>query len=248
MKEFEVSLIIRNNLLKERRLALGMSQRQIAEAAGVHYHTYVAFEGMRESPLRTDYSEIRRRKACIACGAPALPKMTRFRYLCVMCFGSSPDVETHRQWLDAQPKRWKPSAQAVAGFLGVAPEECWPDSVLFVRKGRTTKKLSSGDLRVLMSERRDAAVALLEHGAQQPDELIATNQLAESIQNTLTTITKRERSMIERHYGLGRYDPHTLQQLSDRFGVSVERVRQVIGKGIRKLRHPSRANTLRAWR
>lgn len=50
MKELEVTLRLRNNLLKERRKALGMNQRAFAEAAGVGLCTYRELEALRQSP------------------------------------------------------------------------------------------------------------------------------------------------------------------------------------------------------
>jgi RNA polymerase sigma factor (sigma-70 family) len=55
LKQIEVSIRLRNNLLKERRLALGMSGPQFARAVGVNYAGYVALEGMRASPLRKQW-------------------------------------------------------------------------------------------------------------------------------------------------------------------------------------------------
>lgn len=46
MKEFEAELRVRNNRLKERRLALGLSAPALAKASGVSYTTYVALESL----------------------------------------------------------------------------------------------------------------------------------------------------------------------------------------------------------
>ncbi len=43
-----------------------------------------------------------------------------------------------------------------------------------------------------------------------------------------------------------RYESHeTLQAIADRYDLSRERVRQIISKGVRKLRHPSRTEFIR---
>jgi transcriptional regulator with XRE-family HTH domain len=51
MKELELTLRIRNNRLKERRLALGMTQNELATEIGVTRDAYGALETMRRSPL-----------------------------------------------------------------------------------------------------------------------------------------------------------------------------------------------------
>lgn len=63
----------------------------------------------------------------------------------------------------------------------------------------------------------------------------------EGLNAALETITERERHLIKRYYE----EYKTLAEISDEVGVTRERVRQVIMRGIRKLRHPSRLNVIR---
>lgn len=66
------------------------------------------------------------------------------------------------------------------------------------------------------------------------------DQLA-GLSHALKTILPREREMIR-----FRYEEHeTLQAIGDRYGISRERVRQVIAKGVRKMRHPARTIFIR---
>jgi len=51
VKDFELSLHIRNNHLKKRRLALGLTKKQLAEKVGIGYQTYCKLEDLRISPL-----------------------------------------------------------------------------------------------------------------------------------------------------------------------------------------------------
>lgn len=54
--------------------------------------------------------------------------------------------------------------------------------------------------------------------------------------HALTTIREREQEMIRLRYE----EKKTLQEIGDQYELSRERVRQIIAKGVRKLRHPSR--------
>lgn len=54
--------------------------------------------------------------------------------------------------------------------------------------------------------------------------------------HALTTIREREQEMIRLRYE----QKKTLQEIGDQYELSRERVRQIIAKGVRKLRHPSR--------
>ena len=50
IKELELTCTLRNNRLKERREALGMNRKQLAEAAGVDSVTYGRLEALKGSP------------------------------------------------------------------------------------------------------------------------------------------------------------------------------------------------------
>jgi RNA polymerase sigma factor (sigma-70 family) len=53
MKDFEVTIKLRNNQLKARREKLGLSAPQLADAAGVSYVAYNRLEGLRASPMHS---------------------------------------------------------------------------------------------------------------------------------------------------------------------------------------------------
>jgi transcriptional regulator with XRE-family HTH domain len=51
MRDLELTLRVRNNRLKQRRLELGLSPRELAEQIGMNYQGYLDYEGLRASPL-----------------------------------------------------------------------------------------------------------------------------------------------------------------------------------------------------
>lgn len=53
-QDFEVTIKLRNNHLKERRVALGLSPREFAEVARVCYPSYLDLETMRVAPIKKD--------------------------------------------------------------------------------------------------------------------------------------------------------------------------------------------------
>jgi transcriptional regulator with XRE-family HTH domain len=52
MKDFELTLRIRNNRLKRRRRELGLTPPKLAERAGISYSVYMSYEGLKVSPLK----------------------------------------------------------------------------------------------------------------------------------------------------------------------------------------------------
>lgn len=53
MKDFDVTVKLRNNHLVERREKLGLSAPQLAEVVGIRYSTYLDYECLRQSPMNS---------------------------------------------------------------------------------------------------------------------------------------------------------------------------------------------------
>ena len=51
--EFELTMRLRNNLIKRRRLSLGKSPRQLAADAGISYSKMLEYEGLKANPVST---------------------------------------------------------------------------------------------------------------------------------------------------------------------------------------------------
>jgi len=71
--------------------------------------------------------------------------------------------------------------------------------------------------------------------------------LVDQIQDTLLTLTPRERRVIERRFGLTDDQEQTLTAIGREIGVTRERIRQIESTALKKLRHPSRAKRLRGF-
>jgi RNA polymerase nonessential primary-like sigma factor len=69
------------------------------------------------------------------------------------------------------------------------------------------------------------------------------SQLAE----VLDTLESRERAVVRMRYGLDDGNPRTLDDIGKAFGLSRERIRQIERETMAKLRHPSRAQSLRDY-
>jgi RNA polymerase primary sigma factor len=83
--------------------------------------------------------------------------------------------------------------------------------------------------------------------AAAPLESAAKEILREQVQDSLSSLSERERQVLQLRFGLNDGKDHTLEEVSQFFGVTRERIRQIEAKALRKLRHPSRSSDLREF-
>jgi RNA polymerase primary sigma factor len=80
-----------------------------------------------------------------------------------------------------------------------------------------------------------------------PIEAAAFILLQDQLEDILGTLSDREQRIIQLRFGLSDGHPRTLEEVGREFGVTRERIRQIESKTLAKLRHPSRAQTLREY-
>ncbi|AFR10314.1 sigma-70 family RNA polymerase sigma factor [Nocardiopsis alba] len=78
-----------------------------------------------------------------------------------------------------------------------------------------------------------------------PVEAAAFTLLQERLRVILGDLSERERRIIRLRFGLADGRTRTLEEVGREFGVTRERIRQIEAKTLAKLRHPSRAGTLK---
>ncbi|MFE2487661.1 RNA polymerase sigma factor [Streptomyces mirabilis] len=80
-----------------------------------------------------------------------------------------------------------------------------------------------------------------------PWEMVTFELLREAIRTVLADLSPREAGIISLRYGLSGDRPQTLEEIGHVYGVTRERIRQLEGKTMSKLRHPSRSHVLRDY-
>ncbi len=85
-----------------------------------------------------------------------------------------------------------------------------------------------------------------EKAANSADEVARTDLGLMTIR-MLATLTPREEKVIRMRFGIGESRDHTLEEVGQDFDLTRERIRQIEAKALAKLRHPSRANFVRAF-
>ncbi|RMH89085.1 RNA polymerase sigma factor RpoD [Lysobacter pythonis] len=71
--------------------------------------------------------------------------------------------------------------------------------------------------------------------------------LIETVRDVLAGLTPREAKVLRMRFGIDMNTDHTLEEVGKQFDVTRERIRQIEAKALRKLRHPSRSETLRSF-
>jgi hypothetical protein len=66
------------------------------------------------------------------------------------------------------------------------------------------------------------------------------NKIERKIDEIMKTLDCRERRFIELYYGIAVMDCYNYKEIGLLYGITSERVREIIAKARRKLRHPSR--------
>ncbi len=80
-----------------------------------------------------------------------------------------------------------------------------------------------------------------------PAQSVYQEMLRERINQVLATLSPREARVLRLRFGLDCDRAYTLEEVGQKFGLTRERIRQIEGKALRRLRHPRQARMLREY-
>jgi RNA polymerase primary sigma factor len=80
-----------------------------------------------------------------------------------------------------------------------------------------------------------------------PVDSATMTSLRVATKDVLAGLTPREAKVLRMRFGIDMNTDHTLEEVGKQFDVTRERIRQIEAKALRKLRHPSRSETLRSF-
>ena len=139
-----------------------------------------------------------------------------------------------------QQKGREPSVEEVAEATGISVEEA-------KRVMKISKHPISLDRPIGESDDSYFGDFIEDESAESPMQAAGHEMLKERIDEVLSTLTFREREIVELRYGIGDGYTYTLEEVGRIFRVTRERVRQIEAKAVRKLRHPVRARQLASF-
>jgi RNA polymerase primary sigma factor len=83
--------------------------------------------------------------------------------------------------------------------------------------------------------------------APSPAQSALQNLLRDKVDEVLSTLPPREARILRLRFGLQNGRAYTLEEVGQKFGLTRERIRQIEGRALRRLRHPRRSRQLRDY-
>ena len=83
--------------------------------------------------------------------------------------------------------------------------------------------------------------------AESPTDITSFGLLKDKLGDVLSSLTQRERRVLELRFGIGDGCARTLEEVGRQFCVTRERIRQIEAKALRKMRHPTRLKQLHGF-
>ena len=134
----------------------------------------------------------------------------------------------------------KPTAEEIAEEMDIEP-----------RKVQWMLKVSwrplSLELPVGEDEDAELGSFIEDETTPSPTQTVHERLLHEKVEEVLSTLSPREARILRLRYGLVNGRSYTLEEVGRKFGLTRERIRQIQGKALRRLRHPRRSRVLRDY-
>jgi RNA polymerase primary sigma factor len=112
---------------------------------------------------------------------------------------------------------------------------------------RTAGRHVSMDAPIGQDEEGSMYDILLNSDTPSPDKGLVNDSLRKEIERVLSTLGERESNILKLYFGLNEKHPHTLEEISEEFGLTRERVRQIKEKAIKRLKQTTRCKNLKTY-
>ena len=80
-----------------------------------------------------------------------------------------------------------------------------------------------------------------------PDKELIKESLHKEIQTAIKILSIREQEVLKLYFGIDCDQPHTLEEIGDKFNLTRERVRQIKEKALRRLRRSKISSKLKQY-
>jgi len=131
------------------------------------------------------------------------------------------------------------------------PEEMADESGIDLDKVKTMLKIAKEPISLdsPVGEGEDSFLGdFIEDGnTVSPDEATIRNNLRQSLNHVLSSLSPREEAVLRMRYGIDTSVDLTLEEVGRNFAVTRERIRQIEAKALKKLKHPTRRERLASF-
>lgn len=208
------------DLINEGNLGLIKAAQRFDETRGFKFISYAVW-WIRQSILQ------------------ALAEQSRIVRLPLNQVGSLNKIKKETSRLEQKFER-TPSADEIAAALEIPEYKI--DAAL-----KISTKYISMDAPLAEDEETKFIDVFVDEDAPYTDAGLMRESLAQEIQRSLSTLSDKERDVINLYYGIGIPHSLTLEEIGARFDLTRERVRQIKEKAIRRLKHNSRSKLLKSY-
>jgi len=208
------------DLINEGNLGLIKAAQRFDETRGFKFISYAVW-WIRQSILQ------------------ALAEQSRLVRLPLNQVGSLNKIKKATSRLEQEFER-PPSVEEIAKKLDIPEHKL--DKAL-----RITTRYVSMDAPIAEDEDTKFLDVFVSEDTPRTDNNLMRESLNKEIQRSLSTLTEKERDVINLYYGIGMNHGLTLDEIGAKFNLTRERVRQIKEKAIRRLKHTSRSKLLKAY-
>jgi RNA polymerase primary sigma factor len=208
------------DLINEGNLGLIKAAKRFDETRGFKFISYAVW-WIRQSVLQ------------------ALAEQSRIVRLPLNQVGSLNKISKQRSRLEQKLER-PPSADEIA-FAMELPSDKIDDAM------KISSRHVSMDAPLVQGEDTNLIDVFISNDSPNTDKILMKESLAKEIQRSLSTLSDKEREIVNLYYGIGMNHGLTLEEIGAKFHLTRERVRQIKEKAIRRLKHTSRSKLLKTY-
>ncbi|MEG1572141.1 MAG: RNA polymerase sigma factor RpoD/SigA [Bacteroidales bacterium] len=208
------------DLINEGNLGLIKAAKRFDETRGFKFISYAVW-WIRQSILQ------------------ALAEQSRIVRLPLNQVGSLNKIKKESSRLEQKFER-PPSIDEIAESLDMSKEKI--AEVLNI-----TTRYVSMDAPLVQDEETNFIDVFISEDSPSTDQLLIKESLSREIERSLSTLTEKERDVINLFYGIGGHHGLTLDEIAAKFDLTRERVRQIKEKAIRRLKNSSRSKHLKTF-
>jgi RNA polymerase primary sigma factor len=134
----------------------------------------------------------------------------------------------------------EPTTEEVGAALGISAEE--------VRSLRVAARQPASLEEPVGDDEEQSLQDFLRASEEAPAEVLDRELLKERMAEVLRILSPRDREVLELRFGLKDGRARTLDEISQHFGITRERIRQIEHRGLSRLRQPDQSHRLAQFR